>query len=121
MVNTAKLNEYVVKSGRSWAEHARDIGGIPEDIEVFAEHFEDFENGTTADDVSALVAALDIPACQIGLVFFAPAEYGEGGPRLATLKDFGDALAELFHGLSVKSRVKLMGEAFRLQDEEAAQ
>ncbi len=118
MVNTAKLNEYVEKSGRSWAEHAREIGGIPENMQTFAENF---ENEASADDVSSLVSALNIPACQIGLVFFAPAEYGEGGPRLATLKDFGDALAELFHGLSVKSRVKLMGEAFRLQDEEAAQ
>ena len=71
MVNTEKLNAYVKKSGLSWAEHVRDIGGIPEDMETFAETFED---EASADTVSVLIAALSIPASDVGPVFFAPAK-----------------------------------------------
>ena len=119
MVNTAKLNAYIEKAGTTWEELAKDGGGFPDTLQNFADYF---LLNASADDIEWLAERLGIPSYQIGLVFFAPEEYGnEERPHLAELKDFGDALAELFHGLSVKSRVKLIGEAFKIQDEEAAQ
>ena len=118
MVNTEKLNAYIAKAGTTW-EGLREEIGLPETVEQFAD---EFETETSVDTLTCLTIALNIPANQIGLVFFAPAEYDEyEQPRLSELEDYGDILSEIFHGLSVKLKHKLIDEAYRLQDAAAAQ
>lgn len=117
MVNIEKLSKYIAKAGTTWETIAQDCGGLPETLEIFAETF---ENDAKAEDVAVIADALQIPAHQIGLVFFAPEEYDQSErPQLAALKDFGDAVAEIFAGLSVKSRTKLLSLAYELQEAEA--
>ena len=119
MVNTAKLKNYIDKANRSWFEIEKDIGGLPLSMEEFAEKF---ESDISANQITVIAEYCKIPASQIGLVFFAPAWYDEDErPHLDDLNEFDDVLADIFHGLSVRSRTKLMGEAFKLQDQEAAQ
>lgn len=117
MVNTEKLNTYVKKSGLSWAEHVRDIGGIPEDVETFAETFED---EASADTVSVLIAALSIPASDVGPVFFAPAEYDENDAEYhpAEPDNFADELQEIFAGLSAESQIRVLAKAYDMRDRE---
>ena len=117
MVNTEKLSKYIAKAGTTWEEIAQDCGGFPETLEIFAENF---ENDAKAEDIVLIASKARIPSCQIGLVFFAPEEYDHSErPQLAELKDSGDAVAEIFSGLSVKSRTKLLSLAFELQEAEA--
>lgn len=117
MVNTEKLSKYIAKAGTTWEEIVRNFGSLPETLEIFAENF---ENDAKAEDIALIASEARIPAHQIGLVFFAPEEYDQSErPQLAALKDFGDAVAEIFAGLSVKSRTKLLSLAYELQEAEA--
>ena len=116
MVNTAKLNAYIEKAGTTWEKLAKDGGGLPDTLQNFADYF---PLNASADDVVWLADRLEIPSYQIGLVFFAPEEYGnETYPHLVELRD-GDAMAEIYAGLSLKSRAKRLSLAFELQDAKA--
>lgn len=116
MVNTEKLSKYIAKAGTTWEEIAQDCGGLPATLQSFAEKFEE---KAKAEDIVLIASKARIPAYQIGLVFFAPEEYGlETHPHLVELRD-GDAMAEIYAGLSVKSRTKLLSLAFELQEAEA--
>ena len=116
MVNTEKLSKYIEKAGTTWEALVNNFGGLPATLQRFAETFDE---KAKAEDVYLIASELKIPACQIGLVFFAHEQYGDDGhPHLAELRD-GDAMAEIYAGLSVKSRTKLLSLAFELQEAEA--
>lgn len=116
MVNTEKLSKYIEKAGTTWEALVNNVGGLPTTLQRFAETFDE---KAKAEDVYLIASELKIPAYQIGLVFFAPEQCGDDGyPCLAELRD-GDAMAEIYAGLSVKSRTKLLSLAFELQEAEA--
>lgn len=134
MVNTEKLLAYIEAAGTTWEEIARDAGHYPDTIQKFASTF---ANEATADDVLDLVVRLEIPACQVGLVFFAPECYKldeNGHPQPAELEDPEDVVADrmrdmqqpikeeaaelfrIFCSLDVRSRHELMSAAFSIEE-----
>lgn len=117
MINTQRMQEHLNANHTTWKELAADIGGIPSDLQTFADTFED---EATADTIAAIVAGLDIPAAEIGPTFFAPAEYDENDAAYhpAEPEAEADVLEQIFHGLDLKHRVRLVTYAFRLQDQQ---
>ena len=117
MVNTEKLSKYIEKAGTTWEALVNNFGGLPATLQRFAETFGE---KAKAEDVYLIASELKIPAYQIGLVFFAPEQYGDDGhPQLAPLKEAGDGMVEVFASLSVRSQTKVLSLAFELQEAEA--
>lgn len=115
MVNIELLNKYVTDKGLTWKEVAAEIGGLPLELEEFAENF---ENNAGADQIAAIAEFCAIPSSQIGMVFFAPAWYDEHEiPHLADLADYSDILVDTVRSLSDRDVHKIIGLAFYLQDE----
>ena len=136
MVNTEKLLAYVEAAGTTWEALTADIGGIPTDLQEFAETFED---DITANHITVIANACKIPSCQIGPVFFAPAWYDdEEKPHLDELEDPGDVILDLmrvmhelhkedacelvriFSTLGMRERHKLMSTAFAIEEKAGA-
>ena len=69
MVNTEKLSGYLKKAGQTWEAIVDNCGGLPATLQEFAETFDEHAK---AEDVVLIAGEANIPACQIGLVFFAP-------------------------------------------------
>lgn len=132
MVNTEKLLAYVEAAGTTWEALVADVGGIDEDLQEFAELF---ENDASVNTLALLIDYLNIPAADVGLVFFAPVNFDENEePHLAELQEPEDVVADrmrdmqqpikeeaaelfrIFCSLDVRSRHELMSAAFSIEE-----
>lgn len=136
MVNTEKLLAYVEAAGTTWEALTADIGGIPSDLHEFAELF---ERDASVNTLATLIDYLNIPAADVGLVFFAPVEFDENEEAHLTeledpedvivdrmrgmhsaLKEEGAELFRIFSMLGVRERHDLMSAAFELEEKAGA-
>lgn len=92
MVNIENLNKHTDK-----------IGGIPSDVQNFAEYFGE---EATADKATVIAGVLHIPAATIGPFFFAPATKTWHHARPET---YEDELTEIF------ARTKLLANDYDLR------
>ena len=118
MIRIDTLNKYIEKSGRSWQEIAQEIGGIPETVEAFAEKLPDLK----ADALEAIALALNMPASVAGFAFFAEPAQDPNSQNpdcitgAAEPDNYHDELLQIFDGLDVRAKHKLLQLAYDLQD-----